>query len=135
MSTHCKLNNKSDLNQMLINLTINKKGVEIGAEQYQDEGKLFIRVSSMGKFEINSGNQKYLSEKLYEELFAEDEPMLPTHNPKISIAQVAENNIELLIPEISNILESLYSLSDQEVIENMQRIVPGYKKTYQLINP
>lgn len=30
MSSHCKLNNKSNLNQMLIDLTINKKGVEIG---------------------------------------------------------------------------------------------------------
>jgi len=73
-------------------------------------------------------------EKLYEQLFAEDEPMLPTHNPKISIAQVAENSIELLIPEINNILESLYSLSDQEVIEKMQKIVPGYKSKFEFIN-
>ena len=28
-----------------------KKGIEVGAEEYQEEGKVFIRVSSMTKFE------------------------------------------------------------------------------------
>ena len=33
-------------------------------------------------------------EKLYEELFSEDEPMMPTHNPKISIAKIADSDFE-----------------------------------------
>jgi len=73
-------------------------------------------------------------EKLFEELFAEDEPMLPTHNPKISIAQVAENNIDQLIPNINDILESLYTFSDQDVIEKMKEIVPGYRKKLEFHN-
>ncbi len=73
-------------------------------------------------------------EKLYEELFAEDEPMLPTHNPKISIAQVGENNFDLIIPKINSILDSLYTLSDKEVIEKMQKIVPSYKSKFEFIN-
>jgi len=78
-----------------------KKGVEIGAEQYQDEGKFFIRVSSMGKFEINGGNQKYLSEKLYEELKNDFQPqfgeILLTKDATPGIAYVLKENIEGII--------------------------------------
>jgi FlaA1/EpsC-like NDP-sugar epimerase len=74
-------------------------------------------------------------EKLYEELFAQEEPMLPTHHPKISIAQVAENNSSFLIPEIESILNSLYSLTEKEIVENMQKIVPGYKSKLEFITP
>jgi len=78
-----------------------KKGVEIGAEQYQDEGKPFIRVSSMGKFEINDGNQKYLSEKLYEELKNNFQPqvgeILLTKDATPGIAYVLKENIEGII--------------------------------------
>lgn len=41
-----------------------KKGVEPGAEAYQDEGNLFIRVSSLSKNGIEDKDQKYLSEEL-----------------------------------------------------------------------
>lgn len=78
-----------------------KKGIEIGAEQYQDEGKIFIRVSSMGKFEINGGNQKYLSEKLYEELKDTFQPqveeILLTKDATPGIAYVLKENIEGII--------------------------------------
>jgi len=73
-------------------------------------------------------------EKLYEELFAEDEPMLPTYHPKISIAEVAGNNFEMIIPKIEAILESLYSLTEKDIIENMQKIVPGYKSKFELVS-
>jgi len=78
-----------------------KKGVEIGAEQYQDEGKLFIRVSSMGRFEINSSDQKYLSEKLYEELKKDYQPqvgeILLTKDATPGIAYVLKENVEGII--------------------------------------
>ena len=32
-------------------------------------------------------------EKLYEELFSDDEQQLPTHNPKISIARIADSRL------------------------------------------
>jgi restriction endonuclease S subunit len=43
-----------------------KKGVEPGSDAYQDEGKLFIRVSSITKYSIIDKDQKYLSNELYQ---------------------------------------------------------------------
>jgi FlaA1/EpsC-like NDP-sugar epimerase len=73
-------------------------------------------------------------EKLFEELFAEDEPMIPTHHPKISIAQVAENDYETISSEIEAILGSLNKLTKTMIIEKMQEIVPGYKSKFELID-
>ena len=73
-------------------------------------------------------------EKLFEELFSEDEPMIPTHHPKISIAQVADNDFDTINAKINKILGSLNQLSETMVIEEMQRIVPGYKSKFELIN-
>jgi len=42
-----------------------KKGVEPGSELYEEEGKLFIRVSNITKQGLVDGNQKYISEDLY----------------------------------------------------------------------
>ena len=73
-------------------------------------------------------------EKLFEELFAEDEPMIPTHHPKISIAQVAENDCEIISTAIESILGSLNKMSKTMIIEKMQEIVPGYKSKFELID-
>jgi FlaA1/EpsC-like NDP-sugar epimerase len=73
-------------------------------------------------------------EKLYEELFSEDEPMIPTHHPKISIAQVADSDFEMIDRKIDKILSSLNKMSETSVIEEMQEIVPGYKSKFELIN-
>jgi FlaA1/EpsC-like NDP-sugar epimerase len=73
-------------------------------------------------------------EKLYEELFSENEPMIPTHNPKINIAQVAGNDSEDINKEIEKILSSLNKISKMTLIETMQKIVPGYKSKFELID-
>jgi FlaA1/EpsC-like NDP-sugar epimerase len=73
-------------------------------------------------------------EKLYEELFAGDEPMIPTHNPKISIAEISENNLETVYSRIEIILGSLYDLSSQQIVKEMKDIVPGYKGHPELID-
>jgi FlaA1/EpsC-like NDP-sugar epimerase len=65
-------------------------------------------------------------EKLYEELFSMDEPLIHTHHPKISIAQVASYDFETLISKIDMILGSLNKMSETKVIEEMLEIVPGY---------
>jgi FlaA1/EpsC-like NDP-sugar epimerase len=65
-------------------------------------------------------------EKLYEELFSMDEPMIHTHHPKISIAQVASYDFETLVSKIDLILSSLNKMSETKVIEEMLAIVPGY---------
>ncbi|HKK43038.1 MAG TPA: nucleoside-diphosphate sugar epimerase/dehydratase [Bacteroidales bacterium] len=72
-------------------------------------------------------------EKLYEELFAEGEEQLPTHNPKISIAKVADADYECLLPRINGILSTIYTLSGPEVVEAMESIVPGYKSKIETI--
>ncbi len=73
-------------------------------------------------------------EKLYEELFSADEPMIPTHHPKISIAQVADSDFETINTKIDKILLSLSKMSEIMVIEEMQEIVPGYKSKFELID-
>ncbi|MFH1841081.1 MAG: restriction endonuclease subunit S [Candidatus Shapirobacteria bacterium] len=51
-----------------------KKGFEPGREAYQEEGKVFIRVSSVSKFGIEEKDQKYLSEDNYQQLKQSFEP-------------------------------------------------------------
>ena len=60
--------------RLLGELVTMKKGVEPGADAYTDEGKLFIRVSSISKFGLADKDQKYISEKLYKELKDTYEP-------------------------------------------------------------
>jgi len=78
-----------------------KKGVEPGAEEYQDEGKQFIRVSSLSKFGINYSGQKYLSEELYNKLKVDYEPkkgeILLTKDASPGIAYVLKENVEGIV--------------------------------------
>lgn len=73
-------------------------------------------------------------EKLFEELFSHDEPMISTHHPKISIAQVASRDFETIIKKIDKVSVSLIKMTETEVIEEMQEIVPGYKSKFELID-
>ena len=73
-------------------------------------------------------------EKLYEELFSENEPMIPTHHPKISIAQVAVSDFETINVKIDKILSSLNKMSETQIIKEMMEIVPGYKSKFELID-
>jgi len=65
-------------------------------------------------------------EKLYEELLTEKETTLPTHHPKISKAKVEAINKSTL-KLIDGLLKNLYSLSQQEVIDLIGKIVPEYR--------
>lgn len=51
-----------------------KKCIEPGSEAYQDNGIPFLRVSNLSKFGLNSDNQQFISEVLYDSLKA--------HQPK-----------------------------------------------------
>jgi FlaA1/EpsC-like NDP-sugar epimerase len=73
-------------------------------------------------------------EKLYEELFSVDEPMIPTHHPKISIARIPDSDLEIVYERIDLILTSLYSMTGRKVIEEMKEIVPGYSSKLELID-
>ena len=72
-------------------------------------------------------------EKLYEELFADTEEQLLTHNPKISIARVADADFECIIPKINSALADIYNKTGSEVVEAMMEIVPGYISDYSAI--
>ena len=74
-------------------------------------------------------------EKLYEELFSVDEQQLPTHNPKISIARVAETDYDYILPKINEALIKIYDKSGTEVIEAMKEIVPEYTSKYTTTQP
>ncbi len=69
-------------------------------------------------------------EKLFEELFSDSEQQLPTHNPKISIARVAEADYDCILPKINDALTNIYNKSGTEVVEAMKEIVPGYTSKY-----
>jgi len=73
-------------------------------------------------------------EKLFEELFSEKEQQLATHNPKISIARVADADYEGILPKINELLVTIYDKSGTEVIEAMKEIVPGYTSEYASTN-
>lgn len=78
-----------------------KKGIEVGAEEYREEGKVFIRVSSMTKFGIVESDQKYLSDKLYENLKNDFEPkkgeILLTKDATLGIACVLKEDIQGIV--------------------------------------
>lgn len=71
-------------------------------------------------------------EKLYEELFASNEPLLPTHHPKINIAKTNGSDFQSIKKQVEDLLNELYSLTGEEVIERMQKIVPEYKRSVSL---
>ncbi len=78
-----------------------RKGFEPGSEAYQEEGKLFIRVSSISKLGIEEKDQKYLSEELYQELKKDYEPklgdILLTKDATPGIAYVIKEPLEGII--------------------------------------
>jgi len=73
-------------------------------------------------------------EKLFEELFSENEQQLPTHNPKLSIARIAEADYDCILPKINVTLTTIYNKSGPEVVEAMKEIVPEYTSTYSTTN-
>lgn len=78
-----------------------KKGIEPGADAYQDEGKLFIRVSSISKQGLIDKDQKYLSDVLYNELRKNYEPkqdeILLTKDATPGTAYVLKEKVEGIV--------------------------------------
>ncbi|MCK4325752.1 restriction endonuclease subunit S [bacterium] len=78
-----------------------KKGVEPGSERYQEEGKLFIRVSNISKHGIVGKDQKYLTDDFYQELKRNYQPkigeVLLTKDATPGIAYVIKEPIEGVI--------------------------------------
>jgi FlaA1/EpsC-like NDP-sugar epimerase len=68
-------------------------------------------------------------EKLYEELFSEGEKTRPTHHHKIRIATVDKVKNGDMMDKILWLLENLYLLSKDQVVEKCHEIVPEYKSS------
>jgi FlaA1/EpsC-like NDP-sugar epimerase len=71
-------------------------------------------------------------EKLFEELFSENEPPLPTHNPRINIAKVEPVDYNNILNLINDTLNNLNRRSELEIIKAMKEMVPEYSN--KLIN-
>jgi restriction endonuclease S subunit len=87
--------------KLLGDLVSMKKGFEPGSEEYQDEGKLFIRVSNISKNGLIDKDQKYLSNELYQKLKKDFVPrpgeILLTKDATPGIAYVLKESIEGVI--------------------------------------
>lgn len=92
---------RSKNGKKLGDLVTMKKGFEPGSEAYQEEGKLFIRVSSLSINGIEDRDQKYLTNDLYQKLKPDFEPkvgeILLTKDATPGIAYVLKNPVEGII--------------------------------------
>jgi FlaA1/EpsC-like NDP-sugar epimerase len=66
-------------------------------------------------------------EKLFEELLNDTSKTLATHNEKILIAQEMHDDYELVNYKILDLLSKIQSISDQDIVAAMKKIVPEFK--------
>jgi FlaA1/EpsC-like NDP-sugar epimerase len=65
-------------------------------------------------------------EKLYEELLNAGEHTMPTHHPKIKIAQVITYPYETVATDIEDLLELNKGQDDEAIVNKMKEIVPEF---------
>jgi FlaA1/EpsC-like NDP-sugar epimerase len=65
-------------------------------------------------------------EKLYEELLNAGERTMPTHHPKIKIAQVITYPYEAVAADIESLLKLNKSQDDEAIVNKMKEIVPEF---------
>jgi len=86
------------LKKFILNL---QKGVEVGSENYEEEGKPFIRVSNLSVHGFVEKDQKYINEELYKTLKDTYEPkagdFLLTKDATPGIAYIVKEPIEGII--------------------------------------
>jgi len=66
-------------------------------------------------------------EKLFEELLTGSETTLPTHHPKIKKAQVEKLDGPAVIEKIDRLVNKLYTISKQDVVNAIRELVPEFK--------
>jgi len=97
------LKKKDDIELKNLSMLVDyKKGVEVGSEQYSEEGQIpFIRVSNLNEKGINLNSAKYISGKLYNKLKEQYEPnegeILFTKDATIGIGYLLEKPIKAII--------------------------------------
>ncbi|MBU2626450.1 MAG: polysaccharide biosynthesis protein [candidate division Zixibacteria bacterium] len=70
-------------------------------------------------------------EKLHEELFIEDEGMLPSMHPKIMIAQTTGSENDRLLDDIEVLHGLALEMKREEVVDKIREIVPTFTPTRQ----
>ncbi|WP_423127248.1 polysaccharide biosynthesis protein [Gaoshiqia sp. Z1-71] len=65
-------------------------------------------------------------EKLYEELLADEENTIPTHHPKIKVAQVREHNFGVVNLMIDELLGAIRNESEADLVIRMKALVPEF---------
>ncbi len=73
-------------------------------------------------------------EKLYEELLSAEEKIQPTHHEKIKIAKVDRKDYKTEVLNVIASLRNVYGLSDVEVVDFFELLVPEYKSAKQALN-
>ena len=111
------LNTKFELKPLGKLLLDFQKGIEVGSENYEEEGKPFIRVSNLSVSGLVERDQKYLNEELYQQLKDIYEPKigesLLTKDATPGIAYVVKESIQGIIS--SGILK--LSINESEINE------------------
>ena len=110
-----KLKGKIELKPLIKFILSIQKGIEVGGDNYKDEGKPFIRVSNLSIIGFTDKDQKYISEELYQQLKTIYEPkegdFLLTKDATPGIAYVAKEPVEGIIS--SGILK--LKINDNEI--------------------
>lgn len=92
-----------------------QKGIEVGSDNYEEEGKPFIRVSNLSINGFTDRDQKYISEELYQQLKTTYEPkeevFLLTKDATPGIAYIVKETVEGIIS--SGILK--LKINDNEI--------------------
>lgn len=65
-------------------------------------------------------------EKLYEEVLSDKENTLPTHHPKIVVAQVRETNMEQVGREVDELIALFDAQDNQSIVRKVKAMVPEY---------
>lgn len=73
-------------------------------------------------------------EKLYEELLSSGEEIQPTHHEKIKIAKVDRKDYKTEVLQVIASLRNIYGLSEEEVVNFFELLVPEYKIAKESLN-
>lgn len=110
-----KLKGKIELKPLRKFILSIQKGIEVGSDNYEEEGKPFIRVSSLSINGFTDRDQKYISEELYQQLKTTYEPkegdFLLTKDATPGITYVVKEPVEGIIS--SGILK--LKINDNEI--------------------
>lgn len=68
-------------------------------------------------------------EKLFEELLTDKETTLPTYHPKIKKAQVEDIDGKAVLASINELIDKLYTLTQEEVVTIMKDLIPEYNSS------